>query len=256
MNSEKFRIVVIEDEKDSREQLIARLNEEPNFKVVGSAASVSTALLAIDEHHPDAIFLDIQIKGGDAYNLIDQLLAQQIPIPAIILNTGFTQIEYAQKALNHYKAYILEIWLKPFYELWEENITKVEYLIKKYKSSTQATSPTPSKIMIKSEGDIILLSVFEIIYIEASGETAKQRKSEIFIGKNQSYKVNKNLKQLDEELSVKGFLQINRNQIINTSHISKYNINEQILLIDYNNLSFAVGTSYVPRLKQHFDSIT
>jgi len=256
MNSEIIRIVVIEDEKDSRESLITRLNEEQDIEVVGSAASVDLAVMAIDAQKPDAIFLDIQIKGGDAYNLIDRLLRERIPVPAIILNTGFTQIEYAQKALNEYKEHILEIWLKPFYEGWEEKITKAKYFIRKQVQARHPVSSSiDSKLKIKSEGEILLLSIFEILYMEASGDIAKQRKSAIYLGKNDMHVVNKTLKQLHEEMSGKGFIQINRSQLINKVHISKYHIKEQTLYLNYPGMSFPVGNAFKAGLQEYFEGV-
>ncbi|MFT6810766.1 MAG: two-component system LytT family response regulator [Saprospiraceae bacterium] len=255
MTYPKIKIVVIEDERDARENLISRLNEEADISVVGSAASLNSGFLAIQENQPDAIFLDIQIKGGDAFNLINLLLREQIMVPPIILNTGFTQIEYAQKAFNEFKKYVVEIWLKPFYEGWDEKIEKAKYLIRNH--HTYMPSPisiTHDKYKVKSNGSIVILPVQYITHITSSGDLAKKRKSEIHLLLQPDCIVNKTLLQVTEDLYQYNFLRINRNQIINTALINRYDIQEQSLYLDHtDNIAFAVGNTYVRGLKNYLD---
>ena len=99
MNLKQLQVVVVEDEKEAREKLIERLNEEREIEVCGYGESINKSLYEIERCRPDAIFMDIQIKGGDAYHLIDRMLQKQLPVPPIILNTGYSAVSYTHLTL-------------------------------------------------------------------------------------------------------------------------------------------------------------
>jgi len=66
------------------------------------------------------LFLDIKIKGGDAFQLLRTLKRKNVDIPPVIVNTGFAEFEYVQKAHNEFGDYVIMILKKPFWEDWAE----------------------------------------------------------------------------------------------------------------------------------------
>ena len=94
------RVLIVDDEVDSRELLVAAL-EECEAKVI-AVASASEALEAVSRFNPDVLVSDIGMPLEDGYSLIRkvrQLSAEQGgEIPAIAL-TAYARAEDRMKAI-------------------------------------------------------------------------------------------------------------------------------------------------------------
>jgi DNA-binding LytR/AlgR family response regulator len=83
-----IRIVVVEDEPLARQHLVELLSELPGVAVVAAAENGRLGLAAIAEHHPDAVFLDIEMPGIKGTELMHML---PDPRPALVFVTAFPQ---------------------------------------------------------------------------------------------------------------------------------------------------------------------
>lgn len=70
-----IRLVVIDDHPVVREGLVALLEDEPDFQVVGAAGAVEPALRLVDHVRPDVLLLDLELPGVDGVTAIPQLSA-------------------------------------------------------------------------------------------------------------------------------------------------------------------------------------
>lgn len=96
-----IRIVVIEDEPLARQHLVDLLNELPGLSVVAAAENGRLGLSAIAEHHPDAVFLDIEMPGIKGTELMHMLPE---PRPSLVFVTAYPQhaIEAFAGGAAHY----------------------------------------------------------------------------------------------------------------------------------------------------------
>lgn len=90
----ELRAIIVDDEPSARVGLRKLLVEHPYIHVVAEAAEVSDALEKINLHKPNLIFLDIELRGSNGFDLLPQLE----DLPAIIFVTGFGH--YAQRAFE------------------------------------------------------------------------------------------------------------------------------------------------------------
>jgi two-component system, LytTR family, response regulator len=67
-----MRALIVDDERLARVVLKGLLVDHADVEVVGEADSVETAAAAIDALHPDVVFLDVQMPGGDGTRLFDE----------------------------------------------------------------------------------------------------------------------------------------------------------------------------------------
>lgn len=92
----KLKVVIIEDELLLLRELVETFSwRSVNCEVCGTAGTVEEAKRVIHETHPDILITDIKLPDGDGISLIEEETFR-----AAIVITGFSQIEYAQKALR------------------------------------------------------------------------------------------------------------------------------------------------------------
>ena len=66
-----IRTLIVDDVELAREAIRIRLQENKDFAVVGEAATATEAHSLIRELVPDLIFLDIEMPGVDAFQLLE-----------------------------------------------------------------------------------------------------------------------------------------------------------------------------------------
>lgn len=92
----KLKAVIIEDELPLLRELVETFSwRSVNCEVCGTASSVEEARRVISETRPDIIITDIKLPDGDGLSLLEEM-----PHRAAIIITGYSQIEFAQKALR------------------------------------------------------------------------------------------------------------------------------------------------------------
>jgi two-component system, LytTR family, response regulator len=92
----KIRAVVIDDEIKSREVIKSLLEHFcPEVEVVGEAGDIAESIEVITQQSPDLVFLDITLKEGDSFQILQELKKIDFEI---IFVTAYD--EYSVKALN------------------------------------------------------------------------------------------------------------------------------------------------------------
>jgi two-component system LytT family response regulator len=88
------KALIIDDERLARNELRRMLKNFPEIEIAGEAANADDARDQILRVNPDLIFLDIQMPGGDGFQLLERLDS----VPLVIFTTAFDQ--YALKAFE------------------------------------------------------------------------------------------------------------------------------------------------------------
>lgn len=91
-----LKILVVDDDRDSREMMIVALESE-GAEVV-AADSVKSALAALSDWQPDLLISDIRMPDADGYGFLQVLRSKSLMIPAIAV-TAFAHEEDRQEAL-------------------------------------------------------------------------------------------------------------------------------------------------------------
>jgi two-component system LytT family response regulator len=92
-----IRALIVDDERKSREVLKSLLELYcEDVEIVEMVENISEAIRSINEHKPELLFLDISLKEGDSFMILDQL---EIIDFEIVFITAFD--EYSVKALNY-----------------------------------------------------------------------------------------------------------------------------------------------------------
>lgn len=244
-----LRCIVVEDEPENQAWLCERLSEMPNVEVVGSAASVNEAFLKIVEVKPNGLFLDIKLKGGNAFNLLEKLQRSGYPIPPSIIITGMEEGagSNAIRSLNDWRDCIQLYLAKPYMEDWEEKLDDcVLKLIaaNNLMSEHLATPPQEEFIFVKDGHQLRRILYDELLWLEVAGggsiflvTEACQIKRDITLAK------------MVAELPP-CFFQISRDKVVNLNCVIKVDRRDRGVIVPYQGREkfLGIGDAYYAEL--------
>ena len=84
--SNRKRILVVDDHAVLREGLIAQINREPDLLVCGDAENAREALAGVEKLKPDLVLTDISLQGRNGLELIRDIRAVQPGLPVLVLS--------------------------------------------------------------------------------------------------------------------------------------------------------------------------
>ncbi|MBN2662481.1 MAG: response regulator transcription factor [Bacteroidales bacterium] len=212
---QKITAVIIEDEAIEQQLLQKLLSPYNDIKIVGTAAKVEDATNLIINQKPNLVFLDVQLFGKQAFEIIEQIEEFDIT-PYIIFTTAHK--EYAIEALRHEAVYFL---LKPIdKEELECSINRLRnkiaetYNIQNLKKQLASSF---KKCIISSFSRTYFVDYKDIIFLE----TVKgQSCSYIHTSTQEKHiEASKGLGEFEKELLNQGFIRPSRFFIINPLHI-------------------------------------
>lgn len=219
-----IRALIIDDEPQSRVALKGKLNLFcPEVEVIGEAGGVSEALQQIREHEPDLLFLDVNLAGENAFDLLDQLqsgMEEQPRQPEIIFITAHD--EFALKAI---KFSALDYLLKPVDS--EDLVRAVRKLEEKTGrgpmglqvliENIRQASDSPKKIVVPTSDGMHVIKVSDILRCESSSNYTN-----FIIRGAKNLLASKTLKEFDLLLSPYNFERIHKSHLVNVNYIKRY----------------------------------
>lgn len=103
-----IRITVVDDHPIVRQGLVAALEDEPDFEVVGAAGSAEDALRVIGRQRPEVLLLDLELPGMSGIEAIPSLL-QASPATNVLVFTAYDTDERVLGAIRAgAKGYLLK----------------------------------------------------------------------------------------------------------------------------------------------------
>jgi two-component system OmpR family response regulator len=95
LNIVALRVLLVEDSRVLAERLRESLDTLDNVEVVGLVADETAAVAAVREQRPDVIILDLQLKEGTGFGVMQRLGETR---PVIIVFTNYMLPEYQRIA--------------------------------------------------------------------------------------------------------------------------------------------------------------
>lgn len=237
---------IVEDEMPAQQALKHYLGSLSGVSVSGTAEDVAGAFDGIVRLEPDAVFLDIRLRGGDAFQLLDKFKQNDLECPPIILMTGFTEFQLAQKALNDYRHKIIKILQKPFLENFEEHFEECRSALLAYQQSSKERKVHATDAIFVKQGSITYrLQIDDIDFIEVGGSgsiilvTVDGRHLQI------QQTLNSFMDTAPEKI-----VKIHRNNAVNIDKISHVDHDERLLFLRGHSRGLSIGRTYYPAVVQ------
>jgi two-component system LytT family response regulator/two-component system response regulator LytT len=153
--------LIIDDEQLARDELQYLLDQVGGVEVLAQGTNGIEAVDLIEEHHPDLVFLDVQMPGLDGFAVIQRLMDRNSssmiagqeaqPLPQIVFATAYDQ--YAVRAFD---VNAVDYLLKPF------DRTRVQQAVERVRSrmadsaSVAAGANPPPDSPIESQLEALL----------------------------------------------------------------------------------------------------
>jgi two-component system LytT family response regulator len=195
--------IVVDDEPLARANIVGLLRSDPEISVLGECSSGNAAVKVVRELRPSLLFLDVQMPGGDGFDVLESL-GSDVP-PAVVFVTA-----YDQYALKAFEAEALDYLLKPYAN---ERFFRVLSRAKASLAQRPAEQPRFERIMVRSAGRISFLRAEEIDWIEAADYY-----SCLHIG-TRTHLLRRSMAELERDLEPGRFCRIHRSTIVNLSRV-------------------------------------
>ena len=221
----KIDTLIIDDEALARQRLVNLIKDVPELELIGQSSTGKDAISKINELEPDVIFLDIQMKDLNGFDVLEKISVNKKPL--VIFVTAYN--EYALKAFDFFA---FDYLLKPYkddrffksveniinyinnknYSPFEDKITA---LLKYVQNDNSNVANYSEKLPVKLGNKVSFIKVDAIKYITASGYYA-----EIYTDEKK-HLLRESLSNLITSLDPNRFIRIHRSTIINLNDISE-----------------------------------
>ncbi len=281
--------LIVDDEQLAREELAYLLAQVGGVDVVAQGANGIEAVELIEEHHPDMVFLDVQMPGLDGFAVIQKLIdrrskanavaalkAQFVPpqvaepLPQIVFATAYDQ--YAVRAFD---VNAVDYLLKPFDRVRVEQAvervrgrlaggspngaasslpeSQIESLLRLL-NRPQGASRTlqPAKLIVQVQSRLLLIDQTEICFA-AIDDGVIRVVTQSFEGCSKCRTLEELLDQLDPAV----FWRAHRGFVVNINHIREvvpwFKSSYQLRMNDKQKTEIPVSRAQTRRLRELFN---
>jgi two-component system, LytTR family, response regulator len=217
----EIRTIIADDEPVQRERLRYLLAAEPGVEVVAECADVLETIAAVKTHKPNLLWLDIQMIGADGFQDLKNVVATDMPVVI------FTSTDH-QRVVKAFELRALDYLLKPVgaeqihaavektrAELLRGSDREFTHRILNLLSGATPQAETDRRLMVKTNGRMILVELDQISWIEAAGNYVRIR-----VG-SESYMLREGIGRIAQRLDSRHFVRIHRSMIVNVRRIKE-----------------------------------
>jgi two-component system LytT family response regulator len=213
-----IRAIIVDDEPYCCEALATLLEDSPDVEIIAVCHNGSDALVAIQKHKPDLVFLDVEMPRLNGFEMLEQLSSVNFEI---IFTTSYDQ--YALKAIR-FSA--IDYLLKPIdSEELQKAVQKVIHRSQKpiaqqleilMQKIHQRSTPINKIAMPTMEG-LQMIPVDSIISCESDSNYTI-----ILLKNKRKIIVSRTLKEIEELLEEHSFVRVHRCYLANLNEVEKY----------------------------------
>lgn len=207
----------------------------PELEYVGNAASVNTGKKLIEEKQPDILLMDIQLKDGTIFDLLEKIPKELVEDSSMIFITAYGTVENIYQAL---RLSAIDYLIKP---IDEEHFIKAvreamnqgdhlgidnqfEYFMNAVQKGVQNLQ-LPKMPIYLPKGIIEFTPWDDIIFIKA-----EENISHFHLVDGRKLTSIKNIGFYQQSVEENGlFFQISKSQIINLKHMERYHHATQVV---------------------------
>ena len=215
-----IKTILIDDEAvglESVKRLIG--NYCPELSVVSVCQNPEDGIVAIENHKPQLVFLDIQMPQMSGFDLLQKVSPVTFEVIFVsaydkyaIQAIRFSALDYLLKPVDTVD--ILHAVAKATERIHAKNSA---FQYQSVLNNIQYKNRKIERLAVPSFDGIEFFNTSDIIYCQAEGSYTT-----VFLTNNQKKLVSRNLKDFESLLANSGFCRVHHSSLINLEHILKY----------------------------------
>lgn len=179
----------------------------PDVTVAGTAHSVESAIVKINQVQPELVFLDVHLAQDTSFSILEQL--SEISF-SIIFISG-----HSNYAVNAFRVNAVDYLLKP---IDSDDLVNAVEKYKTLQTLREKNNTQDVSIRVHKNDAVVFIPSSTIVSL-----TANDNYTTIFAKNNQKYTTAKTLKEVEEMLSHDTqFVRIHRSNVINLRFVENY----------------------------------
>jgi len=199
------RALLIDDEPLAREEMQRLLAAQPEIAIVGEVEDVPAARTRLAANDYDLVFLDIDLGGGNGFDLVPHVA----PAARIIFVTAHNNF-----ALRAFEANALDYLLKPV------SAARLAESLKRLPPA-ESDSPLPAlvandRVFLKNERGARFVPLAQLAAVISCDNY-----SEVFVADGSHFLVRRSLKTWESALPTDVFVRVHRQSLVNLAHLER-----------------------------------
>jgi two-component system, LytTR family, response regulator len=210
------RALIVDDEPLARERIRALLAEEADVVVAGECANGDEAAAALRQRAADLVFLDVQMPGRNAFDVIRDVGPAHMP--AVVFVTA-----YDQYAIQAFEVHAVDYLLKPFgAERFRDALQRARARVRDRERGSRlaplldelaARPAPPERLEVRSSARITFVRVDDVDYAEACGNYVL-----LHCGAER-HLMRETMQALEARLDPRRFVRIHRSTVVNLDRV-------------------------------------
>lgn len=212
------KAIIIDDEKRTRDLIAKMINSFGlDVEAFPLGENVQSGIAAIEEHHPDIVFMDIQMPDGTGFDILRSLNDKNFEVIFITAHEEFAIKAIKFSALDYILKPIDPVELKSSLEraLASINSKKDESQFDALANNMQPHQKR--RLVLKTQESVHVIDLEDIIRCEAD-----RNYTSFFLSGNKKILVSKTLKEYETLLSGYNFLRVQQSHLINLNYVDRY----------------------------------
>ncbi len=247
--------ILVDDEELALEELHFLLDSVPGVEVVGQGRNGVEAIRLVKELEPDLMFLDIQMPGLNGFQVVHQLVEEEV-LPQVIFVTAYDQyavrafevnaVDYILKPVEKSR---LEMAIQRARKQLESNIP-VDDRIKNLLNQFIPAAPRKSKLLVTDRMRHLMVDAEDIVFASVSDNSVQVATHDL--NGETHYRT---LEELQANLDPQIFWRVHRSFLVNINKIKEvvpwFNRTLQLKMADQDETEIPVSRSNSRKLKDY-----
>lgn len=214
-----IRALIVDDEALARSRLRKLLAGTADLDILGECSNGPEAIAFIQEHHPDLVFLDVQMPEVSGFDVLRALPVESWP--AVIFVTA-----HDRHAIEAFEVRAVDYLLKPFTQarllaalqrvrehIEARNQAKVNLQLAEMLAAAKAGRTYLNRIVVKNGQETLFVRIEEVDYVESAANYA------VLHTRAGNQVLRETLTNLANQLPPRLFLRISRSIMVNLERV-------------------------------------
>lgn len=247
-----IKTVIIDDDPNIREMLKSILNDYfTEIEVVGMADSVSGGVELIKRVNPELVLLDIEIKEGTGFQVLQRLKPLNFKFIVItafndcaIKAIKFSALDYILKPVNEHE---LRLAVENALAVIENSDLEqqVNNFFEHYEKKTQS-----KKIVLKTAENLYLVDVSDIVYCKSDNSYTT-----FYLDSGEEILVSKSIKDYEEILADYRFFRPHQSYLVNLNFVKRVDKSDGGFLVMKDEIQIPISSRRKISLVQILESL-